>query len=102
MSRFTPWILVAMLAAAAPALAQEKGAGFADAQITELVASALENDPVLRAMHIAVETRGRVVHLRGFVDTMAQVDRAAAIARRVEGVSAVRNAIRVTDRPLRA
>jgi len=33
---------------------------------------------------------------------MTQVDRAEALARGVKGVNAVRNAIRVTDRPSRA
>lgn len=98
-------ILVAMLAAlgvSAGVGAQEKGAGFDDAVITQRVSSALDSDPVLKDMRIAVETRGGVVHLAGFVNSMAQVDRAAALARRIEGVSAVRNAIRVTNRPSRA
>jgi hyperosmotically inducible protein len=99
------WMLVAMLAAlgaCGAASAQEKGAGFDDALITQRVSSALDADPVLKDMHIAVETHDRVVRLTGFVDSMAQVDRAAALARRVEGVNAVRNAIRVTNRPSRA
>jgi hyperosmotically inducible protein len=99
------WILVSMLAALgafAAASAQDKGAGFGDAIITERVGSALDADPVLKHMHIAVETRDGVVHLTGFVDSTAQIDRAAALARRIEGVSAVRNAIRVINRPSRA
>jgi osmotically-inducible protein OsmY len=96
------WVLVAMLVACGAASAQEKDPGFEDALITQRVGSALEADPVLKNMHIAVETRDGVVHLTGFVDSMAQVDRAAALARRIEGVSAVRNAIRVTNRPSRA
>jgi hyperosmotically inducible protein len=99
------WVLVAMLAAlvaCGAASAQEKDPGFDDALITQRVGSALEADPVLKNMHIAVETRDGVVHLTGFVDSMAQVDRAAALARRIEGVSAVRNTIRVTNRPSRA
>lgn len=98
-------ILVAMLAAlgvSAAASAQDKGRGFDDAVITQRVGSALDSDPLLKDMHIAVETRDRVVHLSGFVDSMAQIDRAAALARRIEGVSAVRNAIRVINRPSRA
>jgi len=95
-------VWLALLGGPGAASAQQKGAGFNDAVITGRVTSALDNDPVLRDMHISVETRDRVVHLRGFVDSMAQVDRAAALARRVEGVSAVRNAIRVTNRPSRA
>ena len=103
------WIASAILAAlftftsaAAQDKLQEKGAGFSDAVITELVTSALDNDPVLRKMQIAVETQEGVVRLSGFVDSMAQVDRAGDLARRIEGVSSVRNSIRVTDRPSRA
>ena len=99
------WVLVAMLAAlgaCGAASAQEKDPGFDDALITQRVGSALEADPVLKNMHIAVETRDGVVHLTGFVDSMAQVDRAAARARRIEGVSAVRKAIRGNNPPSRA
>jgi len=103
------WLLGALLAAlfafthvSAQDKVQEKGAGFNDAVITELVTSALGNDPELRKMQIGVETQDRVVRLSGFVDSMAQVDRAGELARRVEGVSGVRNTIRVTDRPSRA
>ena len=81
---------------------QEKGAGFNDAVITELVTSAFHNDPLLRKTDIAVQTNDGVVRLSGFVDSMAQVDRAGDLARRIEGVSGVRNTIRVTDRPSRA
>ena len=105
----TAWIVGAMLAAlcgvtsvSAQDKVQEKGAGFNDAVITELVTSALDKDPVLRKMQIAVETNDGVVRLSGFVDSMAQVDRAGDLARQVEGVSRVRNTIRVTNRPSRA
>ena len=53
-------------------------------------------------MRIWVETRDRVVHLSGFVYSMAQLQRAEALARRIEGVASVRNAVRVADRPSRA
>ena len=103
------WILSAMLAAlcaftsvSAQDKREEKGAGFNDAVITELVTSALEKDPLLRKMQIAVATQDGVVRLSGFVDSMAQVDRAGELARRIEGVSHVRNSIRVTDRRSRA
>lgn len=103
------WLMSATLAALCAfgyALAQdkqqEKGAGFNDAVITGLVASALDKDPALARMRIAVETRGGVVSLSGFVNSMAQVERAGDVARGVEGVSGVRNTIRVTSRPSRA
>ena len=103
------WIVAALLAALlgftnanAQEKHQDKGVGFNDAVITELVASALDQDPMLRRMNIAVQTHDGVVRLSGFVDSMAQVDRAGALARGVEGVSRVRNTIRVTNRPSRA
>lgn len=92
----------AMLGASGAATAQEKGAGFSDALISERVVRAFNNDPVLKKMDISVETRDRVVHLTGFVESMAQIDRAQALALRIEGVSTVRNAIRVSNRPSRA
>ena len=51
---------------------------------------------------ISILTLGRVVYLRGFADTLEQVERAGTLARRVEFVSAVSNAIRMSDRPNRA
>jgi hyperosmotically inducible periplasmic protein len=92
----------AVLGASGLATAQEKGAGFSDALISERVARAFSNDPVLKKMDISVETRDRVVHLTGFVESMAQIDRAEALALRIEGVNTVRNAIRVSNRPSRA
>jgi hyperosmotically inducible protein len=89
-------------AATAQEKAQQKGAGFSDALISERVARAFSNDPVLKKMNISVETRDRVVHLTGFADSIAQIDRAQALAQGIEGVNTVRNAIRVTNRPSRA
>ena len=112
-TRVNAWIVSGMLAAlcafttasthvSAQDKIQEKGAGFHDAVITELVMSALHNDPLLRTMQIAVQTHDGVVRLSGFVDSPAQVDRAGDLARGIDGVSGVRNSIRVTDRPSRA
>jgi hyperosmotically inducible protein len=100
------WVLAAMLllalGAAAPASAQDKAATFNDALITERVTTAIQKDRALGKMDISIETRDGVVYLRGFVDSMTQVQKAGALARRVEGVTAVRNTIRVTNRPSRA
>jgi osmotically-inducible protein OsmY len=95
-------MLLVALGAPGTASAQDKGVGFSDAVITELVKTAISNDPLLRNMDIAIATRDRVVRLSGFVHSMDQVDRAEALARRVEGVTAVRNVIRVANRPSRA
>jgi len=81
--------------------AQEK-AGGSDAAITQQVERGLGRDAVLRGMEIYVETLGGVVKLTGFVRTLEDVARAGAVAKRVSGVSAVRNGLRVGDRPSRA
>ena len=85
-----------------PAGAQDKGEGFSDSVISERVKAAINGDAALSKMNIRIEVRDAVVHLRGFVASMADVAKAESIARAVQGVSAVRNAIRVENRPSRA
>jgi osmotically-inducible protein OsmY len=82
--------------------AQDKGAGFNDDVIGERVKSAFSNDSTLRTMDISIDVRDRVVHLRGFVSSMSDMARAEALARGVQGVTGVKNAIRVANRPSRA
>jgi len=72
------------------------------AMITERVTTALDKHPVLRKMDISVETRDGVVHLTGFVRSMAQIDMAGALARSIKGVATVRNAVQVANRPSQA
>ena len=99
------WIVASSLIAlgAVPqAGAQPTDASFTDAVITELVSNALDNDRALTDNDILILTVGRVVYLRGYADTHQQVERAGTLARRVEGVAAVSNAIRVPDRPSNA
>jgi osmotically-inducible protein OsmY len=99
------WMAILVLAAAAfgaGALhAQEKGGGW-DASITRQVEQGLARDAVLRGMAIYVETLDGVVNLRGFVRTFEDIARAGAVAKRVSGVSAIRNGLRVAARPSRA
>jgi osmotically-inducible protein OsmY len=98
---------ILVLAAAAAAVgagalhAQEKGGG-SDASITRQVEDGLARDAVLRGMAIYVETLDGVVNLRGFVRTLEDIARAGAVAKRVSGVSAIRNGLRVAARPSRA
>ena len=99
------WIVAAALVAldAVPqAGAQSPDASFIDATITELVTSALGNDRDLRTKDLHIMTVDRVVYLRGYADTLEQVERAGTLARGVKGVSGVSNAIRVSARPDRA
>ncbi len=62
-----------------------------DSAITTKVKSALLADADVKSFDIKVETRKGEVQLSGFVDTQAQMDRAVAIAKGVEGVKKVDN-----------
>ena len=59
--------------------------------ITGKVKSALLGDPSVKSIDISVVTRDDEVLLSGFVDNQAQIDRAMAVARGIEGVRLVRN-----------
>ena len=73
-----------------------------DVSVTERVESALANDPVLGKMDIKVQTSDGVVSLRGFVRSLENIAQAGRLAQGIPGVSAVRNNLRVADRPSRA
>ncbi len=62
-----------------------------DGIITAKVKSALLADPNVKSSDIAVVTRKGEVQLSGFVDSQAQIDRANAIAHKVDGVTSVGN-----------
>jgi len=98
--------IIAMLVLAATlgigALHAQEKAGGSDAAITRQIEHGLASDAELRGMEIHVETLGGVVNLTGFVRTLEDIARAGAVASRVSGVSAVRNGLRVGDRPSRA
>lgn len=94
-------VLVA-LSAANPVRAQPGSPGFNDAVIGQMVRTAINNDRALRTMDITIDVQDRVVRLGGFVNSMADLAKAEELARGIEGVTAVRNAIRVTNRPSRA
>jgi osmotically-inducible protein OsmY len=66
-----------------------------DSTITTKVKAKYARDPVVSAMQVKVETFKGIVQLSGFVDTKGQSDRAAELAREVEGVKDVKNSIMV-------
>ncbi|MGH8684530.1 MAG: BON domain-containing protein [Nitrosospira sp.] len=67
------------------------GAEMDDSAITTKVKSALLADEDIKSFDIKVETNKGEVQLSGFVDNQTQVDRAAEVAKRVEGVKNVIN-----------
>lgn len=84
-------------APAAAAASTTVGMEIDDTVVTTKVKSALLGDPDTKSFDIKVETRKGVVQLSGFVDTPTQADRARNIARGVEGVKSIDDAMTVKD-----
>ena len=76
---------------------QKEGTGeyIDDTAITTKVKSAVFNEPTLKSAEINVETFKGVVQLSGFVNSRADIDKAATVARGVSGVKSVKNDIRL-------
>lgn len=71
------------------------GSRIDDTAITGRVKAALLGDPDIRSLDISVLTVEGSVQLTGFVDSQAQIDRAAALAAAAEGARSVRNELKV-------
>lgn len=74
---------------------QSVGSYTSDAAITAKVKSRLLEDPVVGGTKIGVETMNGVVQLSGFAGSAEEERRALQIARSVEGVKSVKDAIDV-------
>jgi hyperosmotically inducible periplasmic protein len=86
---------------AVPAIekAVEKGASVAtDAAITGKVKAALVADKTISASEIDVDTKNKVVHLRGSVQNNAQRNLAGMIARKNAPGHTVKNELKVTGK----
>src|SRR3954467_5314084 len=90
-------VLARLAVAAGPSTRTSKSAGeqVDDSVTTAAVKTALIADPVTKAHQIDVETFKGTVQLTGFVDTAASKERAAAVARKQKGVTAVHNNLTV-------
>jgi osmotically-inducible protein OsmY len=66
-----------------------------DAMVTSKIKAALVGDPILKAREINVETYQGTVQLSGFVATRDEASKAGTLARSVEGVTSVKNDIRL-------
>lgn len=71
------------------------GAYFDDAATTARVKKALFHEPSLKKARISVTTEAAVVQLTGSVKTRGARVKAGLVARKVEGVKAVRNNLTV-------
>ncbi len=63
----------------------------ADQRITGAVQSRIDRYSALRGDHLQIETRDRVVYLRGLVDTAREHDLVEELAAQTEGVLKVVN-----------
>jgi len=66
-----------------------------DTTITTRVKTAMLNDPAVGGLSIDVDTYKGVVTLSGRVKSPAERDQALSLARRVDGVSEVKDALQV-------
>lgn len=64
---------------------------FGDTGLTTKVKTAIFNEPELKVMDIGVSTEDSVVTLSGTVKSRAERAKAIAVARKVEGVKAVKS-----------
>ena len=97
-------VVLVIALAAAPAFAQEKGSGWStegakqgakNAALTSKVKTALANDVGLKTLVINVDSEGSTVTLKGTVDNADTKSRAEQVAKKVEGVKAVKNELRI-------
>ena len=66
-----------------------------DTVITTKVKAAILNEETLKSAEINVETFKGVVQLSGFVNSEADIAKAAQVAREVKGVTSVKNDMRL-------
>jgi osmotically-inducible protein OsmY len=99
LKRFSGFFFVALMLSAlgCGSTPQQESTGqyIDDSAITTKVKTAIFNEPSLKVNQISVETYKSVVQLSGFVDSSASMDKAVTIARSVQGVSSVKNDMRV-------
>jgi hypothetical protein len=67
-----------------------------DAAITSRVKTAISKEPVLKGTKVSVSTNEKVVHLSGTVKSRHERAMLIAVARKVEGVKAIRTDLVVT------
>ena len=98
-NRFVSFIFVVLLASvlgcASTSTKEGTGEYFDDAAITTKVKTAIFREPSLKSAEINVETFKGVVQLSGFVRSNANIDKAVEVTRGVNGVTSVRNNMRL-------
>ena len=86
-------MIAAFMACASTPQQSSTGEVIDDSVITTKIKSQLAADEFLKSFQISVETRKGIVELSGFVDSQKAKDKAEQIARGVDGVKSVKNAL---------
>ena len=96
LSYWKTWALVLVLMAPlTAACGKTVGETIDDTTITTRVKTAMLNDPAVGGMRIDVDTFKGVVTLSGRVKTQAEKDQAVGLARKIDGVVEVKDALQV-------
>ena len=84
-------LLVSLLGCAATAKHEGTGEYVDDSVITSKVKAAVFEESSLKSAEINVETNKGMVQLSGFVRSRADINKAVEVARKVKGVTSVKN-----------
>lgn len=87
--------LASLIGCASSTKKESTGEYIDDSLITTRVKTAVLNEPTLKSSEINVETFKGVVQLSGFVNSQADIQKAADVAGNVKGVVSVRNDMRL-------
>jgi osmotically-inducible protein OsmY len=88
-------MLATLLGCASTSKKEGTGEYLDDTIVTSKVKAAVLNEPSLKSAEINVETFKGVVQLSGFVSTEANIQKAVEVAHSVNGVTSVKNDMRV-------
>ena len=88
-------VLTTLIGCASSTKKESTGEYIDDSLITTKVKTAVLNEPTLKSSEINVETFKGVVQLSGFVNSQADIQKAADVAGNVKGVVSVRNDMRL-------
>lgn len=92
---FAVLALTAVVGCAGTQTQESTGQYIDDTVITAKVKTAIFNEPSLKSAEINVETFKGSVQLSGFVGSSADISQAITLARGVQGVTAVKNDMRL-------
>ena len=88
-------LLASLLGCASTPTHEGTGQYLDDTVITTKVKAAILDEPSLKSSEINVETFKGTVQLSGFVSSRADISKAVDVARSVQGVTSVKNDMRV-------